>query len=557
MAATPLSSTARVSVDGRRLDSEVGAMLSRVEVDLDVDLFGECILEFHDPSLKLMSGSLFGAGAAIRVELALGGQLEEVFSGEVVAAQASFRRDEPPFLRLVCYEALHRLALVPMTRALNDVDERQTVRRIAREHGLSGDAPAGGTGHMFQANISDAGFLRRLAQGRGNRLRIEGKKLVVAPPATRREVSVQPGLVKMRVQLNSGAQVAGVEVRGWDPKSKREIVGSAKPADDAGKGTSALAGAATLSIAGHEPTPGDTDAAKAMAAGRLARLEERFAVARGEMIGNPGVVPGNTLDFDRLDPSIDGKYRVEQARHILSKNGYHVQFKAVRIARKKPAKPPAVALAKPPPDDKTLTQLEPLLENPRFSRIGHQHKDTAQLSVDVKNGAGRKVRFTVEMHDGRLGWVPAGIATADVSGNKARATMQLKHPALENTGPRPPGTKLTSPHWQRKVTREGEIAVMQVSAQSLDGCEVKFVLERNAGGSSWDEISTAIAKVIQGKAACEMLVKKLGAAEEKGFLRFRAQLVRELSDKHYRFQADLLPRSETSGQDAARAGEAG
>jgi len=39
----------RVSVDGKKLDTEKDAALTRVEVDLDVDLFGPCVLVFNDP----------------------------------------------------------------------------------------------------------------------------------------------------------------------------------------------------------------------------------------------------------------------------------------------------------------------------------------------------------------------------------------------------------------------------------------------------------------------------------------------------------------------------
>ena len=46
----------KVSVDGQKLDLDGDAALTRVEVDLDVDLFGQCTLVFNDPTLALING---------------------------------------------------------------------------------------------------------------------------------------------------------------------------------------------------------------------------------------------------------------------------------------------------------------------------------------------------------------------------------------------------------------------------------------------------------------------------------------------------------------------
>ena len=53
----------RVSVDGNPLAPEKQAALTRVTVDLDGDLFGQCSLHFNDPRLELIDGKEFGCGA--------------------------------------------------------------------------------------------------------------------------------------------------------------------------------------------------------------------------------------------------------------------------------------------------------------------------------------------------------------------------------------------------------------------------------------------------------------------------------------------------------------
>ena len=101
----------RVSVGGSPLPVDKQAALTRVTVDLDADLFGQCALHFNDPHLKLIDGNDFAAGTAIKVELGFGAQKEKVFEGEVVGLMPQFRRDLPPFLRVVCLG--HHLERLP------------------------------------------------------------------------------------------------------------------------------------------------------------------------------------------------------------------------------------------------------------------------------------------------------------------------------------------------------------------------------------------------------------------------------------------------------------
>jgi phage protein D len=326
----------RVFVAGQKLDPNADARLTRVTVDLDVDLFGQCTLVFNDPKLEFINGKQFASGTAVKVEIGFASKMSKVFEGEVVALEPQFRRDQGPALRVVCQESIHRLALSQMTRSFNNVDDKEIATKIAQEHGLTAKAPAGTKEHVMQANISDAAFLRRLAQQRGNCLRIEGKKLIIGPPPKGADVAVGPGdgLTRVKVKISANKQVGDVTVHGWDPKTKKEIIGKAKPQGVTGEGAKAYGKGASLAIAGHEPIPADTATAEAMAKGRLRKLAEGYVVAQGQMIGDPRIVPGAVLQFDKLGVGIDGSFRVDHALHEFSKHGYFISFKATRIAKK-------------------------------------------------------------------------------------------------------------------------------------------------------------------------------------------------------------------------------
>jgi len=344
----------KVSVDGKKLALDKDARLTRVDVDLDVDLFSQCSLVFNDPKLTLINGPDFKAGVPVKVEIGFASKMNKVFEGEVVALEPQFRRDLPPALRVVCQESMHRLALETKTRALNQVDDKEIVKKVAQDHGLTAVAPSGSKEHVLQSNVSDAVFLRRIAQKHGNHVRVEGGKLIMGPPPKGAQITVAPGagLKKLRVRFKAGSQVSEISIHGWDPKTKKEIVGKAKAQGVIGEG-SQKHGAGTLSFAAHEHMPEDVATAQAMAKGRIRKIAEGFVTAQAEMIGNAGVLPGAELTFSKMGEKLDGTYRVEKAHHEFSKHGYFTSFHAVRVAKKKPpSKAPAPlwpARTQPPP----------------------------------------------------------------------------------------------------------------------------------------------------------------------------------------------------------------
>jgi phage protein D len=360
---TRLIPDCRVSLSGQALALEEDAALTQVQVDLDVELFAQCVLVFADPQMALINGDRFQAGTAVSVELGFDNKRKPIFQGEVVALEPQFRRDLPISLRVVCHETLHRLALTTMTRSFQDVDDGEIVKQVAQEHGLSSEGPSGTKEHVLQQNSTDALFLRRLAQKQGNHLRIEGKKLILGGPPDDDEIPISAidGLRKATVKIKAGSQIKEVVVQGYDPKTKQGFVGKAQGEGETGKGAQTYGGSASLVFAGHEHQPVDIASAEAMAKGRMRKLAEGFITTQMEMAGNPQVVPGAKLKLDKVHPNVDGTWRVAHALHDFSKRGYWVKFRAVKIAKAQPPKPVKQPKAQPasegPPPDLHLVIL--------------------------------------------------------------------------------------------------------------------------------------------------------------------------------------------------------
>ncbi len=359
----------RLFLDGQQAGVEVAAKISRITVELSDAAFNEARLVFTDPDQKLIDGQQLSAGTAIAVELGFLGKLVPVFDGEVVSVEPRFVRDHPPSLIVRALEPLHRLALAPKTRSFQDATAAQVVQQVAKEHGLSGQAPGGGSAsHLLQPNVSDYTLLTKIAARTGNRIMLDGKKLKLAPPPSFGEVEVVPGggLKRLKVTLRTTEQVPKVVVRGWDNQQKKVIVGQAQPKGEAKDGAEAAKPFGITDFFIEGVLVHDTAEAESIAKATVQRIAERYATASGELVGNAEVVPGKVLAFDKLGEGLDGKYRVTSARHEFDKRGYRVFFEATRVAKKKPAAkfkapqapPPGAQPAKAKNDAKTDEQAK-------------------------------------------------------------------------------------------------------------------------------------------------------------------------------------------------------
>ena len=552
----------KVSVGGKPLGPAFDGRLTTVEVDLDSDLFGCCSLVFHDPQLTLINGKEFASGVAVEVKIGFAQKLERVFQGEVVALEPMFRRDLPPSLRVICFESLHRLALTQMTRALNNVDDKEIVTRIAHQHGLSAAAPSGTREHHLQSATTDAVLLRRLAQKKGNVLRMEGTKLIVGEPKKGAQVKLSPGegLKKLRVRLSSAQQIGEVTVHGWDPKTKKEIVATAKPQGEIGAGGRKHGGSASLAVAGHEPQPADTATAEAMAKGRLRKLAEGFIEARVDMIGDSRVVPGALVELEKMGPQVDGSYRVDHAEHRFSRHGYFVKFRGVRVQKKAPAK--KALQAGQAGAQSTMSGAEEAaakdrakhgLTNPRWGKTEHEHADSGEMIVDCKNIDGKVVEFIAYHQEPDGNWTEFVRKHVIAQGTQVKANIKLLHEDHPDAAKATKGSKrklpemLSNPRWGKTNHDHGDEAQMMIDVRhGHDGEAVVFEVERKLP-SGWTKFATVETKVDGDQAKVTVPVFHPGSEKDSGAppdqpaeLRFQAHLTTQSGPRAVKFEANVL-----------------
>jgi hypothetical protein len=138
-----------VSVAGKKLDLDKDSALTRVDIDLDVDLFGQCVLTFHDPKLTLIDGKDFESGTAVKVEVGFHTKLKKVFEGEVVALEQEIAGSFDPVKQLLKDRDDAAAELRKATKAkdqakINDATQVLETRSEALENAINEWTPPAG-----------------------------------------------------------------------------------------------------------------------------------------------------------------------------------------------------------------------------------------------------------------------------------------------------------------------------------------------------------------------------------------------------------------------------
>jgi phage protein D len=181
--------------------------------------------------------------------------------------------------------------------------------------------------------------LQERASVHGFELQVRDKTLVFRPPPSveRKEVTLtwSSELLSFKATKTTGEQVNKVEVRGWDPINKKEIVGKAEspnhlPELEEGENhggnvaKSAFQKEATM-VTAREPIFNQAQADR-LAQTILDELAGGFITARGTAKGNPDLQLGSKVEIKSVGKHFSGKYVVTQITHRFEPEDWLVDF---------------------------------------------------------------------------------------------------------------------------------------------------------------------------------------------------------------------------------------
>jgi phage protein D/phage baseplate assembly protein gpV len=342
-----------VKVNGQKLAATVIDQILDVTVEQDVAipeaftlrLWDEPLVseEGGDTAFGLLSSDTFKLGASIDISL---GQVNvepaSVFKGEITSVEAEARSAGGILLTVRGYDKAHRLHRERKTRTFVQVTDSDVASTIAGDHGLTASASVSGPihEHLYQDNQTDWEFLRGRANDLGCELYVRDSKLVMRLPASEGTTpthKMEQTLQRIRLRVSAPTQVSQVTVKGWDPKTKKAIVGTAStassimtPSIGLGKtgaqvSSSAFGSGGKYAITAHNVAT--QDQATKLAQAVLDELAGEFIQLEGTCLGDPNVKAGRSIKLEGIGARYSGTYYVTSAVHKSTpQEGYVTQF---------------------------------------------------------------------------------------------------------------------------------------------------------------------------------------------------------------------------------------
>lgn len=327
-----------IAVNGQNIPHELMNHLVETEVDTSLSLPSMFTLRFLDNEMEWLDKNTFDIGNAVEVKSTVDGDTFRILiKGEITAIEPSFGENNVAMLVVRGYDKRHRLLRGSKTRVFVNVSDSDIVKKICGEGGLSPkvDATSDVREHVFQDSQTDLEFLYMLAARNGYEIKVDDRTLYFRKPQGDTEVEVEWGvdLISFHPRLTTSGQVDKVIVRGWDPKKKEEIVGTASssktnPVINVGGSGGAVAKksfSAAEQIQVRQPVLNQREA-DTRAQAILDEINAQFVEAEGVADGNPQLIAGNKIKVTNVGKKFSGSYIITSATHVYNEDGARVYF---------------------------------------------------------------------------------------------------------------------------------------------------------------------------------------------------------------------------------------
>jgi phage protein D len=343
-----------VKINDRRLNAEDSKNIIDLQVTTapnTLDYFRLSIANAF-PRMRWTHSSdadLFKEGNAITIKMGYVDNLHQVFSGEITRICPVFPETGTPTVTVQGYSRLHRLNGSPKIRNFKDKTDKEIVETVARDREVHLTPKADATrirhAYVMQENQTNLAFLTQRAQRIGFEVMVDDKTLIFCKKKTEQSKtytliwgkphkSFAPdsktlALTSFYPDFNALNQIKKVTVRGYDPKTKKNIEGVAKSHRRRTPAKTDVHGKYKEEVIVEKPV------SSREAADLLARsvYDERLLevlTGKGSCIGLPVLRAGRIIELGGIGKRFSGLYYVTQSTHTISGSGYSTTFSAKR-----------------------------------------------------------------------------------------------------------------------------------------------------------------------------------------------------------------------------------
>ncbi len=303
-------------------------------------------LDSNNQQLKWIDSNHANPGNEVTIELGYQGNLTQVLVGEIAALRVSYANDQAAQLHIQGFDRLHRLRRGRRTRAFLQVKDSQIADQVAAGLQLQSQVTDSSVVHdyVLQNNLSDIDFLAERARRIRYEVVVDDRTLIFRPVSNHLTGTLtfeyMRDLKWFNVRQSTARQVSDVTVRGWNPSSKEAILGVARIGAETTKMNGSQSGPQIADAAFGAFSDATTDIpiasqteADQIAEARFNALALELTTGEGEVVGEPTLRAGTTVDLSGLGTRFSGLYYVTKTEHRIAPDiGYVTRFDVRRNA---------------------------------------------------------------------------------------------------------------------------------------------------------------------------------------------------------------------------------
>ena len=332
-----------------KLEIESDLVSAKVSEDLEAPSMFELQLFNQDlvkQEMTWVDDKIFDVGNEVEIQMGYEQEIKTVIVGEITGLEPEYPQDQKPILIVRGHDLRHRLLRGRKTKSFLKMKDSDVVSQIARSRGLSPEVTDSKVKleYILQHNQTDWEFLQERAERIGYEIALDNKTLFFRPHENAKAkiltLTYGEDLQEFFPRLSTLTQVQQLEVKGWIPEDKKEVVGKAK-ADKNGKGMGgSISGAKAVKKAFGESSHtiinqavSSKAEAEQMALGQFKHKLLTYITGEGTCQGNPDLRAGKVIEIAGVGTRFSGLYYIVSAEHSYSVNqGYQTSFTVRRNA---------------------------------------------------------------------------------------------------------------------------------------------------------------------------------------------------------------------------------
>jgi phage protein D/phage baseplate assembly protein gpV len=327
-----------ILVSGTALDPKWRNSMIEMKVVDSLTLPDMALVRLKDPTGDAIDSHPLQLGKDLEIKASGKGEraTTSIFKGQIAAVEPEFGA-QGVVISIRAYDKAHKLNRQRKTRTFQQMSASDMIKKIAGESGLSPKAKSTSVVHEFfqQSNETDWDFAWRLALMHDFEVVVKDTTLEFRPANDGSEGTValkyQDSMISFRPRMSGVQQPKTVNIRAWDPKSKKVVNGSASSGvttSQAGVQRSKVSndlGGGTTAVADRVATNGGE--ANALAKSTLDRMSDAFFEADGVAFGNPKIKAGGKVQVSGVGQQFSGTYTVTSSTHSYrGATGYQTSF---------------------------------------------------------------------------------------------------------------------------------------------------------------------------------------------------------------------------------------